>query len=193
MQTVYPSMLLAVLILCTSAVPHPAAAPLGHIQGQVVDAQSRVPLTGASVWVGSTGILTDDQGRFVLKGLGAGPHTLQATYIGYQSARLEGIALNAQGLAEVVVQLVERPISLSEITVTPGRFAVMGNEPAASQALTREEIQHIPQFGEDIYRAVVRLPGVAGDDFSAKFTVRGGEHDQVLVLLDGLELTTPST
>lgn len=175
------------------AAPSLATAPPGQLQGQVVEAGSRTPLAGASVWIAGTGIgtLTDAQGRFVLKGLGAGPHTLESTYIGYEPFRLEGVKLNAQGVATVVVELVEKPISLSEITVTPGRFAVMGKEPAASQALTREELQSIPQLGEDIYRAVVRLPGVAGDDFSAKFTVRGGEHDQVLVLLDGLELSDP--
>jgi outer membrane receptor protein involved in Fe transport len=165
----------------------------GQVQGQVVDARDQTPLAGASVWVSGTklGALTDAQGRFVLKGLDAGPHTLQATYIGYESFRLAGVKLDAQGLAEVVIGLVAKPISLGEINVTPGRFAIMGREAAASQALTREELQSIPQFGEDIYRSVVRLPGVAGDDYSAKFTVRGGEHDQVLVLLDGLELSDP--
>ncbi|MBI2501629.1 MAG: TonB-dependent receptor [Candidatus Latescibacteria bacterium] len=172
------------------AVPVRAAR---EIQGQVVEAGTRAPLAGASVEVvgAGAGALSGAEGRFAIAGLPAGQYTLQVSHIGYEPARLTGVALTEGGVAQVLVELVEKPISLSEITITPGRFAVMGKEPASSQALTREEIQSIPQFGEDIYRAVVHLPGVAGDDFSAKFTVRGGEHDQVLVLLDGLELNDP--
>lgn len=84
--------------------------------------------------------------------------------------------------------MAEEAIKLSAIRVTPSRFAIMGDDPHAHQALTEEEIQSIPQMGEDIYRAVARLPGISANDFSAKFTVCGGEHEEVLVLLDGIEL-----
>ncbi|MCK5642454.1 MAG: TonB-dependent receptor, partial [Gammaproteobacteria bacterium] len=54
-----------------------------------------------------------------------------------------------------------------------------------------EDIRSFPQLGEDIYRAVSRLPGITSNDIAAGFYIRGGEHDQVLVLLDGMELYIP--
>jgi len=53
------------------------------------------------------------------------------------------------------------------------------------------DLRNFPQFGQDIYRAVSRLPGLASNDFSAQFYVRGGEQDEVLILLDGVELFDP--
>ena len=91
---------------------------------------------------------------------------------------------------EIRVELEPDIISLKEIVVTPSQFTIMGTVPPSRQTLTHEDIQ-IMAWGEDTYRAIARLPGISSSDFSAKFTVRGGEHDQVLVLIDGLELYEP--
>ncbi|MFC1565263.1 TonB-dependent receptor plug domain-containing protein, partial [candidate division KSB1 bacterium] len=70
-------------------------------------------------------------------------------------------------------------------------FSLMENKTAAVNVLKAEDIRDFPQLGEDIYRAVTRLPGLSGNDYSAKFAVRGGEQDEVLVLIDGMELYEP--
>jgi len=89
------------------------------------------------------------------------------------------------------LNLAEEAIPLSEVIVTPGHFSMMQKETTIRQTLKREDIRSFPQLGEDIYRAVTRLPGLAGNDYSSKFSVRGGENEEVLVLLDGMKLYEP--
>ena len=169
-----------------------AAAPAtSTIAGRVVDPEG-APLPGAIVVVAGTqlGAATGMDGRYTVSAVPPGAHEVECSLIGYgtQSRR---VALVAGEPTRLDFRMAEEVIRLSAITVTPSRFAIMGNEPHARQALTEEQIQSLPHLGEDIYRAVTRLPGISASDYSAKFTVRGGEHDEVLVLLDGLQLYEP--
>ena len=82
-------------------------------------------------------------------------------------------------------------LTLAEVIVVPGYFGLLQPSLAAPNSLSRDRLETIPQLGEDIYRAVSRLPGVSADDFSAKFNVRGGSGDELFVSLDGLELVEP--
>lgn len=64
-------------------------------------------------------------------------------------------------------------------------------EPAPPVSLSREQISKLPHFGDDPYRTITLLPGVSGAELTARFALRGGLHSEILVRLDGLELTEP--
>lgn len=165
----------------------------GEIKGRVIAAETGEPFIGANVRVlGSRlGAATDAEGRFAIARVPVGTYTLLATAVGYESQRLENLVIKENAVIEVKFELSEAPVRLADVVVTPGHFAIMQEEPVTQQMLTAEDIQNIPHFGEDIYRAVRRLPGVSASDYSARFTVRGGDNNEVLVLLDGLELYEP--
>ncbi len=84
----------------------------------------------------------------------------------------------------------EPAVKLAEVVVTPSRFGVT-DSPAAAATLTAGELEALPQVGDDLFRTIARLPGLAADDISAQFWVRGAPHGEVLARLDGVELIEP--
>jgi hypothetical protein len=85
----------------------------------------------------------------------------------------------------------EMPIALEEIVVTPSRFTILREEAESRQFLSRAEVQRVPHLSDDLYRAIGRIPGTTSADVSARFNLRGGEEDEVLVLVDGAEIYDP--
>jgi len=196
MKSVCPSLLLlGMLTVCQLTAPTPAqgkGSPAG-LSGTVVDADTHNPLPGATIIVvnsfASTSVGRD--GTFVLSGLKPGVYLVQASHVGYQSAQAGNVTVSDSGLTDVTFALKPQPVTLSAVTVTPGSFKVMGTEAPSRQTLTQREIRTMPQLGDDFFRAIARLPGVGGNDFSTRFTVRGGEYEEVLVTLDGLQIYEP--
>ena len=167
--------------------------PSGVIKGIVHDASTGETLIGVNLFLQGSqiGAASNIEGAFSIQGVPPGKHVLEARMIGFEPQQVN-VTLKARGeTINVNVTLKEETVPLSEIVVTPGRFSVNSMDAYSPQTFSQEEIKNVPQFGEDIYRAVTRLPGVTASDFSSKFMVRGGEHDEVLVTLDGLELYDP--
>jgi len=79
---------------------------------------------------------------------------------------------------------------LEEISVTPGRFSISESAPSP-YLIPKAEMEKLPLIDNDIYRAAHNLPGVVADDFSARFSLRGGDRDETIVRLDGMELYDP--
>ena len=86
---------------------------------------------------------------------------------------------------------VEPPVKLAEVVVTPSRFGIADTATPVAAALTAAELEVLPQIGDDLYRSIARLPGLANDDVSAQFWVRGAPHGQLLARLDGVDLLEP--
>ena len=81
-------------------------------------------------------------------------------------------------------------VELDEIVVTPGRFAIDDGTPS-KLSLSKQRIEQFPLVGNDMMRAAHIFPGVVASDYSARFSVRGSEKDDILVRLDGMELFNP--
>ena len=85
----------------------------------------------------------------------------------------------------------EPPVKLAEFVVTPSQFGVADQRSASTASLTSTELDTLPQMGDDLFRSIARLPGLATNDFTASFWVRGAPNAQVLARLDGVQLIEP--
>ncbi len=170
-----------------------AKSAVSSIHGFVRQRLSRTPLPGARILIPKTDAeaMSSGDGRFLLDELAAGTYALEAHLPGFVVEHLPAVTVAPGEVVEVLILLQPAPMALDEIVVTPSLISLMLEEPAGGLTLDRQDIFALPHLGNDIYRAFTLLPGVSGDEISARFNVRGGRPDEVLMLLDRVELYEP--
>ncbi len=172
---------------------NPQGRPSGTIAGVALNRATGAPVPNALVQLSDgRGSLTNENGRFILVNVPPGTYSLEVTGLGWAPATISGIEVTAGGTATVEVRLTLRVIPVSALVVSPGTFVILDDvKSLALQTLTREEIETVPQVGEDVFRSLQRLPGIASDDISTRLFLRGGQDRESLILLDGMELYEP--
>lgn len=98
-------------------------------------------------------------------------------------------AAPAPPVMSAVQQVLEIP--LPEIVVTSSLHRLQYTQSGTQTYLDRELATRIPAAAEEAVRITSRLPGTAGGGISSRNHVRGGEQNEVLLLLDGLRLYEP--
>ncbi len=162
------------------------------LSGEVVDASTGKPISLAAVTLVGTrrNAITDIRGRFTFRALSAGRYAIRARRIAYEPQTRSELQVTVDSTPFVRFALTPAPFQLAAVTVAPGSFAFADAGPAARQTMSRTDIQTAP-FGEDLFRALNRLPGLSSGDYGASFSIRGGRQDETLILLDGLEVYEP--
>ena len=100
------------------------------------------------------------------------------------------VFLGGTNLCPIFAEDDAAPIKLEKIVVTPGRFTIYEGT-STRIAISKQEIERFPLVDNDVMRAGHVFPGVASSDYSARFSVRGGEKGDISVRLDGMELYDP--
>ena len=162
------------------------------IQGRVTDNWSGAPLPYAHVlYSESDGVATDESGRFrcrvpIKEGV---PGSIQVQYIGYQPRKLTLDSKNPPG--DLNIRLSPRVEKLPGIVVKE-KAPLISQQPGKDGSTLRISPLATMSFfvgGKDIFRGLQMLPGMnASDDLSADLSVRSGNGDENLVLLDGMTL-----
>jgi hypothetical protein len=172
-----------------------SAQQTGVVAGRIADSVSGEPRRGALVSLAAQTVSTNGDGRFIIARIPAGEHVVSVRAIGSRSVT-RTIIVRAGDTTRVDIVMARDPLMLDAIrTDAPfaEREAFESKPNVGAVMLTARAMESVPRLGEaDVVRVVQLLPGVqAKNDFSTGFSVRGGESDQNLVLLDGYPIYNP--
>ena len=181
-----------IVVVPRMVVPAGDRSPAGSsaIIGSVRSHRDATPIAGVGIrLLESEFVATSDaDGSFLIRDLDAGSYTLEVRRRGFVVERLDGVMVESGRPTRLAVLLDPAPITEETLVVTPSRLSLLREEPQSPLALSRKEIFSLPHLGDDPYRALSLLPGVAANDVTAAFHVRGGRRDETQILLDGQEL-----
>jgi hypothetical protein len=166
----------------------------GSIFGVVSARSGQHPISGARVFIDESGrsTTTDADGRFLFTELDDGQYTVTISHPVFSTASIEAIEVAARQTAMTEIELgIALRTTLEEIVVAASQYQLSRSASATHTFLTGEDIDYLPDFGDDALRAVNRLPGTTATGVSARSNVRGGEVGETLVRFDSLRLYEP--
>jgi vitamin B12 transporter len=158
------------------------------ISGKILDTGNK-PLTGANVVIEGTidGSTSDTTGYYEFETSKTGNVTLIFTAIDYLEKQVQ-INIQAGKTVEVNVKMSKGAATTEEILVTASTYTSGQN---SQVTLTPLEIARIPGSSADIFRAITTFPGSNQVDEGSRITVRGGDPNEVLTILDLASLYNP--
>ena len=168
-----------------------AQRPRGVVKGQLLDAETKTPLIGATVLLTPTerGTTTDLEGRFVFEGAPVGAYTVRFSYIGYEPLVKTDVVVRSQRSTVVQAELQPAVIETGGVTVTAGYFTESDRQPVSVIGLGYEEIRRAPGAGGDVSRILSGLPAIANvDDMRNSLVVRGGSPLENSFFVDNVEI-----
>src|SRR5262245_30375723 len=178
-------------LLIVAGGPPPSAR--GSIEGRVRTVGEGKPVPAAQVLVTGTKIaaITDSDGKFSMADIPAGKQTLEVRMAGLRDQRFPNIEVQAGQVSQAILDLRVVPLLVEQVVVTPTRHELISDHPESVRSLSAEDPDRLPAMGDDLSRAMAKLPGAAAGDKSAAFNLRGGETNETRVILDGLEIQEP--
>ncbi|WP_439881829.1 TonB-dependent receptor [Pontibacter sp. MBLB2868] len=189
------SALLLPLLSLLLLIAVPAIAQNYSISGFVRSASTGEGLVGATVAVPAlrTGTITNERGFYTLS-LPQGPHTLQVTYVGYNTTSQSIMVSGAGQTVNFNVEPSANELKVVEVEATTLRQK-LNDTRMSVEKLTSKEAKLLPALlGEvDLIKTLQLKPGVqSGGEGASGLYVRGGGPDQNLVLLDDAVIYNPS-
>ncbi len=189
------TLLYALLLLVVST-----GLPAQTITGVLVDAQSEMPLIGATVEVlgveGGLGTTTDLDGRYSITGVPIGRQSVRITYVGYQPQVIPNVLVTVGKDVQLDGRLEESFEQLKTAVVTartdPGA-SVNELSTISTRSFTAEQVNRFAGGRSDVSRLATNFAGVStADDSRNDIVVRGNSPTGVLWQLEGVPIPNPN-
>jgi len=170
--------------------------PNQTIRGRILDLDSKTPLIGVNVVLGSEGpvkgTITDDKGYFRFEKVPVGYHDLRCSYIGYEPQVVSNF-LVASGKESVVnVEMEESVVNLSEVSITSmsnKSLPVNDLTLISGRSFSSYEVENYPGSFNDISRVALSFPGVvSSNDGQNHIIIRGNSPKGLQWRLEGIEV-----
>ena len=164
-----------------------SSASANVLRGRVIDGPSAQGIPGATVQTETARTVTGNDGGFSIE-LPPGTWVLTISAPDYLDQTVS-VEVGDGPLRELEISL----FPMSEFTETVEVRAVRPRrqEPSAVEVEPRD-VMRVAGSLDNIFRTVQTLPGVAAtEDFGSRLSVRGGEPDQNLTIMDGVEVSNP--
>lgn len=170
------------------------------LQGQIIDAESRRPLTGVQVeWSASAGrkVLTDPQGYFRIADAKSGQGELRVAFLGYAEMKspLDLAETGAQGLVLELRSGLQDLGAARVLGQAQGQVRALNDQRNADgikNVVASEQIGRFPD--QNAAEAIGRVPGVsvARDQGEGRYVlIRGTQPRMSSVKINGQEVPSP--
>lgn len=166
------------------------------IVGRVVDAETKVPLVGATILVEGTGYgaFTDERGFYSIENLFAGEYSLRARFVGYETQHTKTVVVRRETIAAVNFELRRIFLPVDEI-VAEG----VGSQLETSNFVKRLTVEEIEKSNaHTVGELLEHVSGVdiideGGGSGRKRISIRGSRSNHVIVVVDGVSLSDPLT
>lgn len=170
------------------------------VKGTILDSDSEMPLIGANVEIvdlpNSLGTSTDVNGRYKIENVPVGRHTLQITYLGYNTVTIPNVVVSAGKEVVSNINLSEAVAVMDEIVITAEvekDKSINEMTSISAKTFSLEEVTRYSGGRNDASRLVSNYAGVAtADDSRNDIVIRGNSPAGVLWRLEGVPIPNPN-
>lgn len=163
----------------------------GFVEGRVYNSKNNepVPFANVIIYETNTGIATDIEGNFKIKGVKPGFVKLQVSAVGFETYVSPDIMLTNARAVSIDIPLNETSLQLDEVVVKPSVFRKTEESPVSLRVIGIQEIEKIPGANRDISKVIQSFPGVASTPAQRNdVVVRGGGPSENTFFLDDVEI-----